>query len=124
MFAAGGALREDWAFLKKPPGGVIAASPHVPLKRVAVWTHHDIALFVAVAWKVGVPKAGLFQSKQGMQAFFQELSPPHRKLDVERMLTRLQEKGVIEDLKYLKYLSDSELDRLLPAWVADDVRKS
>ena len=39
----GGALREDWAVLKQPPGGVIAANPHVPLKRVTVWTHHDVS---------------------------------------------------------------------------------
>ena len=56
-----------------------------------------------------------------MSPYFREM-PHHRKKDVESMLLRLQAKGTIEDLKFLRYLHDDELDRLLPAWVADDVR--
>jgi hypothetical protein len=121
----GGALREDWRFLKQPPGGVLAADPHLPLKRVTVWTHHDVALFVAVAWRVGVPRGSVFASRRSkLKPFFSELCPPHRERDVETMLLRLQASGAIEKLSYLSYLSSTELDRLLPAWVADDVRKS
>ena len=121
---AGGPLREDWRFKQKPPGGVVAADPRMPLKRQIIWTNHDVALFVAVAWKIGVPKPSLgFSNDSQMTPYFNELCPSFRKKDVVRMLRVLNEQGALEDLTFLTHLRDAELDRLLPTWVGDDVRK-
>ena len=120
----GGNLREDWRLKKQPPGGVSSANPKLPLKRQIVWTNHDVGLFVAVAWKIGVPESSIFgPSLQKMKAFYAELCPPFRKQDVRRMISTLKASGAIEDMAFLRYLSDPELDRLVPAWVADDIRK-
>jgi hypothetical protein len=113
---AGGALRENWKYLKQPPGGVLAADPFVPLSRQLIWTNHDVALFVAISWSQG-------KKSTAMQPFFAELCPRYLPADVERMHGVLRAQGAIEDLSFLKHLEDDELDRLLPAWVADDVRK-
>jgi hypothetical protein len=58
-----------------------------------------------------------------MKPFYDELCPPFRKIDVARMLGTLKRQGAIDDLQFLKHLHEEELERLLPAWVADDVRK-
>jgi len=121
---AGGALREDWRYIKQPPGGVMAADPNLPLKRQVVWTNHDVALFVAVCWKVGVPEPSMFKNMDAqMKPYHDQLYPRHQKKDIRRMLMTLRQSGAIEDLKFLSYLDDDELDRLVPPWVADDVRK-
>jgi len=121
---SGGNLRPDWAFLKKPPGGVRAADPKLPLQRQIVWTNRDVGLFVAVAWTVGIPEYSFNPfRKSSMQPFYDELCPPFRKKDVGTMLHTLKKQGQIENLKFLTYLSEKDLSRLVPAWVADDVRK-
>lgn len=120
----GGPLREDWRYMKQPPGGVQAADPQLPLTRQIIWTNHDVALFVAISFTKGTPEPGPFgMTASKMKPFYDELCPPFRKIDVARMLGTLKRQGAIDDLKFLKHLHEEELDRLLPAWVADDVRK-
>ena len=102
----------------------MAADARMPLKRQIIWTNHDVAMFVAVAWKVGCPKPSVFWVNDAeMKPYFNELCPPFRKKDVVRMLYVLKGNGALEDLTFLTDLHDRELDRLLPSWVADDVRK-
>jgi hypothetical protein len=120
----GGALRKNWKYLKQPPGGVDYVSPYIPIEREVVWTNHDVALFVGLFWKVGVPKGNWFGSNNDrFQPYFNELCPQFTKDDVVRMFWRLKQQGTIEDMNFLVHLTDSELDRLLPPWVADDIKK-
>lgn len=122
---AGGALRKNWKYMKQPPGGVAYVSPFMPLDREVVWTNHDVALFVALFWKVGVPKASLFgRDADRFQPYFTELCiGGFTKEDVIRMFWRLKRQGTIEDMNFLVHLTDVELDRFLPHWVADDIKK-
>jgi hypothetical protein len=48
--------RVDWRTKQQPPGGVRVANPRYPLKRTLEWTHHDVALFVAVKMCYGDPR--------------------------------------------------------------------
>ena len=95
----------------------------MPLKRQVVWTNHDIALFVAVAFNVGVPNVDSMGSQELLNPFFKELHPRFEKKDIASMIVTLKEKKAIDDLKFLQHLTDGELDRLLPRWAADDVRR-
>lgn len=88
--------------------------PHMPLLRQVVWTNHDVALFVAVSFNHGA---------ENHEPYFKELCPQFRKGDVVEMIGVLTSNGAIDNMSFLKYLKDAELDRLLPNWVADDVRK-
>ena len=117
-------MREDWRYMKQPPGGVQAADPRLPLTRQVIWTNHDVALFVAISFSKGVPEPGLLGvSSSKMKPFYDELCPPFRKKDVAKMLRTLKGQGAIDNAKFLQHLHEDELDRLVPPWVADDVRK-
>ena len=37
-------------------------------------------------------------------------------------MTKLYQESTVNDMKFLKYLSDDELVTLLPSWVVDDVK--
>ena len=74
--------------------------------------------------QVGVPDTGIAGASEArMQAYYAELCPRFLKSDVRSMLSTLVAQKAIEDMKFLKYLSEAELKRMLPKWVADDVRK-
>ena len=51
----------DWKYRKKPPGGLVGSGgdPTLPLKRVTIWTKHDVGVFNALFFTYGMPEVTL-----------------------------------------------------------------
>lgn len=56
MFKSG-KKQVEWKYKKKPPGGLVGdgGDPTLPLKRVTIWTKHDVGVFIALFFTHGMP---------------------------------------------------------------------